>query len=67
MAFFSIVPTQVDLNSGDYMIREGSTYLIVLVIQDAQGNPINMSEWVGAPPACMFKNTYADDSGQTTN
>lgn len=67
MAFFSIVPTTLDFSSGDYQIREGSTFLVVLVIQDAQGNPLNMSEWVGAPPACMFKNAFADDAGVVTN
>lgn len=67
MAFFSIVPTTIDFTSGDYQIREGATFLVVLTIQDALGNPLNMSEWVAVAPACMFKNLFADDAGVVTN
>lgn len=62
MGFLFLQPTLLSLS-----IIEGATFLIVLVIKDANGNPINMGPlggadggWITDTPLCQFKNAYID-------
>lgn len=62
MAFASIAPSTFDF-TGTYEIRQGADWIVVVTIRDANGVPLDLSEYNATAPVADFIDGNGSTSG----